>query len=75
MLILAIAEDFNKLFQDCCLASVTSLRKLSGVVIVTIDLAVVLVITILRPEYCRAYRAGEMVDVIFAIEGRDVRST
>lgn len=37
-----------------------------------VDMTVVLVIAVLGAEDGRAERAREMVDVIFALEGRDI---
>lgn len=55
MLILAIAEYLNKLFEDSSMASVTSLGELRRVMEMTIDFALVLVIRILGAENGGAY--------------------
>lgn len=75
MLILAIAKYLNKLFQDGSLAAVTTLSKASGVVVVAIDHALVLIVAILSAEGGRADGAGEMVNVVFAIEGSNIGAT
>jgi hypothetical protein len=54
MLILAVAENLDKLFQDGGLTAVTALSELSGVVEVTVHLALMLVVRILSTEYRRA---------------------
>lgn len=46
MLVLAIAEDLNKLFQDRCLAAVAALSEFGRVVIVAVDAAFVLVVAV-----------------------------
>lgn len=72
MLILAISENLYKLLQDSRLAPITPLCKLCGVMVVTKDLAIMLVITILCPKDCGAYRASEVIDVVFAVQSCDV---
>lgn len=47
MLVLPIAENFHKLLEDGRLAAIASLRKLSGVVVVAIDIAIMLVVAVL----------------------------
>jgi hypothetical protein len=47
VLILPIAEYFHELLEDSRLAAIASLRKLSRVVVVTVDVAVMLVIAVL----------------------------
>lgn len=44
VLILAVAEDLNELFENGSMAAMAALRKLRGVVEVTIHLALVLVV-------------------------------
>lgn len=72
MLVLAISEDLDELLQDCRLAAAAALSELRGVVVVAVDLAIMLIITILSPEHCWTKRAGEMVDMILVIESGDV---
>ena len=72
MLVLAIAEDFDKLLQNSSLAPVASLGKLGGVVIVTVDIRIMLIVAILGAENSRAEGAGEMVDVVLSIKRSDV---
>jgi hypothetical protein len=67
VLIMAVTEDLDKLFEDCGMTAVTSLGEMSGVVIVTVDVAFVLIIGVLSSEHGRADRAGEVFDVILAI--------
>jgi hypothetical protein len=47
VLVLPIAENFHKLLEDGRLAAIASLRKLSGVVVVAIDIAIMLVVAVL----------------------------
>lgn len=72
MLVLTVTKDFDKLLKNCRLTSVTLLSKLGGVVVVTIDLAIVLIVTVLRTKDGRAQGASEVVDVVFALERSDV---
>ena len=72
VLILSIPEDFDELFQDRSLTSIAALSELSGVVIVTIDLSIVLVVAILGAKYRRAHRASEVVNVVFPVKGCDI---
>lgn len=75
MLVLAIAENLDKLFEDGGLAAITSLCELGGVVIVTVDHTIMLIVAILCSERRWAHRASEMFDVIFAFECCDVGSS
>lgn len=72
MLVLPVAEDLDKLLEDGDLTPVTALGELGRVVVVTVNVAVVLIIAVLCAEYCVTERAGEVVDVILAVESRDV---
>lgn len=72
MLILTISKYLDELFQDCRLASITSLRESCRIMVVAVNLSIVLVITILRAENCWTYRTSEMVDMVFALESCDV---
>lgn len=53
MLILSISEDLDKLLKNCRLTSVALLSELGGVVIVTVDLAIVFVVAVLRAKDSR----------------------
>ena len=75
VLILTISEYLNELFQYCGLASITALRKLRGVVVMAIDLAIVLIIAILGAEYSWTHRARKVLNVIFPVEGGYVRAS
>lgn len=75
MLVLTIAEDLNELLEDGRVAAMAPLGKLSRVMEVTVDFALVLIIRILSTEYCRTYRAREVFDVIFAVQRRNVGAT
>lgn len=74
MLVLSVTKDLDKLLKYCRLTSVTFLCKLSGVVVVAIDLPIVLVVAVLGTKDSRTKRAREMVNVIFPFQGRDVGS-
>jgi hypothetical protein len=72
VLVLAISEYFDKLFEDGGLTAAATLSKLCGVVVMAINLAVVLIVAILGSKHCWAQGAGEVVDMIFPVERRDV---
>ncbi len=72
MLVLAVSEYLHKLLENCCMATITSLRKLGRVMIVTIDLSVVLVVAVLCTKHSWAHRTSEMIDVVFAVERGNV---
>lgn len=73
VLVLAVAEDFDKLLQYGRLAAAAALGKLGGVVVMAVHLPVMLVVAVLGSEDGRTERAGKVVDVVFSVEGGDVR--
>jgi len=75
MLILAITEDFDELFENCSLTAVAALSKLGRVMVVAVYVSLMLVVAVLGTKDGRAYRTGEMFDVVFTIERGDVGST
>jgi hypothetical protein len=74
VLVLTVAEDLDKLFEDGGLTPTAALGELGGVVVVAVNVAIVLVIAILGAEHGRAQGAGKVVNVILTLEGRDVGS-
>lgn len=68
VLVLSISEYFNELFQDRGLTAAASLGELGRVMVMAINLAIMLIIAVLSTEYCWAKGAGEVIDVVFAIE-------
>ena len=72
MLVLSVAKNLDELFEDCGLAAVTPLGKLSRIVEMTVHLFFVLVVGVLRTEHRRTYRAGKVLNVIFAIESGNI---
>lgn len=75
MLILSISKDLHELLEDCGLTTVASLSKLCRIVIMAVDFIVMLIVAVLRSKNSRTNGACEMLDVIFSIEGRNVRTT
>lgn len=67
VLILSVAVYFHELLEDSCLAAIAALRKLCRVVVVAVNVAVMLIVAILRTKYCGTQGAGKMVDVVFAV--------
>lgn len=72
VLILAIPKYFHKLLQDCCVAPITALGELGRVMVVAVDLAIMLIIAVLRAKHCWTYRAGKVIYMVFSIKGCDV---
>lgn len=72
MLVLAIAKNLDELLENGSLAAITSLSKSGGIVVVAVYVAVVFVVAVLGAEYGIAHGAGEVVDVIFAVQSRYV---
>lgn len=54
------------------MAAVAALRELSGVVVVAVDIAVVFVIAVLSAKDGGTEGAGEVVNVILALESCDI---
>lgn len=75
VLVHAIPEYLDELFQNGGLTAIALLRELSGVVIMAVDVAFVLIVRILRAEDGRTDTAREVFDMILAIQCGDVRST
>lgn len=75
MLILTVAEDFDKLFEDSCLTAIASLSEFGRVMVVAVYVSFVFIVAVLCTKDSRAYRAGKMLDMVFAVERGDVRST
>src|SRR3569833_57374 len=72
VLVLAVPEDLDNLLEDGGLAAIAPLCELGRIVVVAVYLAVMLVIAVLSTEHGVAEGAGEVVDMIFALEGSDV---
>jgi hypothetical protein len=67
VLVLTVAVDLDELLQDCGLTAVALLGELGRVVVVAVNAAVMLVVTVLGAEDGLAEGAGEMVDVVLAV--------
>lgn len=75
MLVLTITKDLDKLLQNSGLTSIAALGELSGVVIMTIDPAIVLVIAVLRAKHSGTDGAGEVLNVILAVKCSNIGPT
>ena len=75
VLVLPISKDLHKLLEDRGLTTVASLSKLSRVVIMAVDFIVMFIVAVLRPKDSGTNRACEMLNVIFSIQGRNIRTT
>jgi hypothetical protein len=51
MLVLPISENLDKLLENCGVTSVATLRKLSGVVEMAVDFALVFVVGVLGAKH------------------------
>jgi hypothetical protein len=67
MLVLSIPEYFHKLLQNGSLAAVTALRELCRVMVMTVDLVVVLVVTVLGAKDSRTHRTCEVIYMVLAL--------
>ena len=72
VLINAVPKDLHKLLQDRRLAAITLLRECGRVVEVAVDVAFMLIVRILCAKDGGADAAGEVLDVVFAVESGDV---
>jgi hypothetical protein len=72
VLILPIPEDFHELLENGCPAAIAFLCEPGRVMEMAVDLPIVFIIAILRAKDGRTQGAGEMIDVIFSVERRDV---
>jgi hypothetical protein len=72
VLILTIAEDFDKLLENGILTSLTALCKFGRIVIMAVHVAFVLVVTIFGSELCRADGTREMLNMVLPVQGGDV---
>jgi hypothetical protein len=74
MLVLTISKDLDELLQDGGLAAIASLCKLRRIVIMAINFSIVFVIAVLGTKDSGTDGASEMLDMIFAVQRRDVRT-
>ena len=72
VLIDAVPENLHKLLQNRRLATIALLRELRAVVVMAVDVAFVLVVGVLGAEDGGADGAGEVFDVVFAVESCDI---
>lgn len=75
MLILPIAEDFDKLLQNRGMAAMAPLGKLGRIVEVAVHFVFVLVIGVLRTKHCRTHGAGKVFNMVLALQSGDIRAT
>ena len=74
VLVLAVAVDLDKLLEDGGPASGAFDGVAERIVVVAVDLALVLVVRVLGPKDRRAHGAGEVLNVILAVERSDIRA-
>lgn len=72
MLILTITENLHELLKNRGLTTIAALCEFGRVVVMTVNTAFVLVVTVGCAKDCGANRACEMFDVVFAVEGSNV---
>lgn len=74
MLVLTITKDFDKLFKNSSLTAVAALSEFGRIMVVAVYVSLMFVVAVLSTKDGRTYRAGEMLDVVLAIERGNVRS-
>lgn len=74
MLVLTIAKDLDELFQNGGLAAITFLSISGRVMVMTVDTAIVFIVTVLSPKNCGTNGTSEVFDVIFPIQSSYVRA-
>jgi len=72
VLILAIAEDFDKLLENGILTTLAVLRKFGRIVVMAVHIAFVLIVAIFGSKLCRADRARKMLNMVLPVQGGDV---
>lgn len=75
VLVLPIADDLDELFEDSRLAAIAFGSELRRIMVMAIDLAVMLVVGVLRPKDGWAYAASEVFNVVFALQRCYIRAT
>lgn len=75
VLILTISKDLHELLEDRGLTAIASLSELRRIMIMAVDFIVMLIVAVLGSKNRGTKRAREMFNVIFAIQGGDVRTT
>jgi hypothetical protein len=75
MLILTITKDLNKLLQNGVVTTMTPLRKSCGVVVMTINVSIMFVVAVLCAEYCWAYGASEVLNMILSVQSSYIRAS
>lgn len=75
VLVLSVPEDLNELLQYGGLAAVASLSELCRIVIVAVYLSFVFVVAILSSKNGRAHGTGEVLDMVLALQRRNVRAS
>jgi hypothetical protein len=73
-LVLSISKYFDVLLEDTACTALTYLRK-CVVVVMTVRLAFVLVVAVLRAKRKATYVASKVFDMVLAIESRDETAT
>lgn len=72
VLILAVSKDFDKLFEDGRLTAIAALGEFGRIVVMTVYVALVFVVAVLRAKHGRTYRTGKVLYVVLSIQGGDV---
>lgn len=72
VLVLSIAEDLNKLFQDGGMATITLLCKLCRIMVVTIYIPFMFIIGILCSKNRGTDRTSKMFDVVLPVKRSDI---
>lgn len=74
VLILTVPEDLDELLEDRCLTPIASLCELCRIMVMTVNLAFMLVVAVFSSENRGTYGAGEMFDVVLPLQCSNIRS-
>ena len=75
VLVFAISENLDELFENCIVAAMASLSESRRVMVMAVYVSVVIIVAILGTEYGWTDGASEMLNVVFTVEGGYVGST
>lgn len=67
-----VAVDLDELLKDGGLASIAFLCEFRRVMVMTKDLSLMLIVTVLSSKHRGADRARKVIDVVFAVQRSDV---
>lgn len=75
VLILSIPKYLDKLLEDSCLAAIAPLGEPCRIVVMAENVALMFVVAVLGAKDGGTDGAGEVLDVVFPVQGGDVGSS